>query len=196
MSLAPLTTLKNGSRISTSRLNTIKKHIEDLHKKNEEVLCELFQKCNDPKRTFSLKDANTILKEHAFIDNKGNIDPEVRKVVLNGVEKYGIKMVLVNPKSPMIILNDGFEVAKIVVDTITATLQAVLEENKNALSALAQKCSNEKYKFSSADSEILKKHDLIDEKGNVKPGVRRIVLNSIEKSSNPFTLIDPVKKTK
>src|ERR1051326_7149691 len=97
-------------------------------------------------------------------------------------------------------LKDGYQIPEASFKTIKMNIENLKDTDLDALIDLVEKCKNPHHSFSrthqSDSSIILIERSLINKRNEVvHEDVRRIVLNSIERSGQSIRFVNPLKET-
>ncbi len=98
--------------------------------------------------------------------------------------------------SVMSTLRDGSQVLKVTVDAVMSNLMGAREDNMIAVVDLVERCRDDSFSFFAnpfCDSRlILRKYELINERGEVHDEVKKVVLNAVQGEDLSLKLVSPL----
>lgn len=102
MSTLAMVTLRDGSQVQQTTLDSVIKNLEEIAESNAVItLDDLVGKCKSAEYKFLVKlphcDSETILKRRNLIDQKNGVDESVKKIVLNSIVGSGYSIKIVDP---------------------------------------------------------------------------------------------------
>lgn len=102
MAMCSMVTLKDGSEVPQTTLTKVTDQLKKLKETDFGTLIDLFEKCKDKDYKFStnlFQNSELQLKELSLMQDNGEINPDIQKIVLNSLEGRGLATKFIDPFS-------------------------------------------------------------------------------------------------